>query len=281
MRFHPPRPIRRPRFLAGLVLGLTTSLWVNTLGAAPRSEVVDIPSRPGVTVRTQVIAPEQPRAAVVLLAGGHGGLQLNTQGRPTWGAGNFLVRIRETLAARGLLVALVDAPSDRQQPPFLAGWRQTPEHAQDMASVMAWLRHQAPLPVWLVGTSRGTQSAAFVATELPSGIGPDGLVLTATILRDDKGRAVPRMPLDRLRMPVLVLHHEADACGHCPASDLPALMNALSASSRKALQTMQGGHDRGDPCEAAAHHGFNGLDDEAAQFIADWILLSPLFQARP
>jgi hypothetical protein len=58
-------------------------------------------------------------------------------------------------------------------------------------------------------------------------------------------------------------------------------MNALSASSRKALQTMRGGHDRGDPCEAAAHHGFNGLDDEAAQFIADWILLSPLFQARP
>lgn len=280
MRLHPPRLIRLSQILIGLALSWATSLC-STAWAAPRSEVVDIPSRPGVTVRTQVIAPDQPRAAVVLLAGGHGGLQLNSQGSPAWGAGNFLVRIREKLAERGLLVALVDAPSDRQQPPFLGGWRQTPEHAQDMASVMAWLRHQAPLPVWLVGTSRGTQSAAFVATELPPGVGPDGMVLTATILRDEKGRSVPRMPLDRLRMPVLVLHHEADACGHCPAADLPALMSALSATSRKTLRTMQGGKDRGDPCEAAAHHGFNGLDDEAAQFIADWILQSPPLKAIP
>ena len=270
----PTLDLRRP--LAALTLCLSAPLW-----AAPRTEVIDIPTRAGVTVRTQVITPEHPRATLVLLAGGHGGLQLSAQGAPTWGAGNFVVRIRDKLADRGLVVALVDAPSDRQQPPFLGGWRQTPEHAQDLSAVMAWLRHQSPLPVWLVGTSRGTQSAAFVATELPPGTGPDGLVLTATILRDDKGRAVPRMPLERLRMPVLVLHHEADACSHCPASELPSLMQGLSASPRTELSVLRGGNDRGDPCEAAAHHGFNGLDGEAANLIADWVLQSPPPKAAP
>lgn len=273
----PTFDLRRP--LAALTLCLAAPLW-----AAPRTEVIDIPSRPGVTVRTQVTTPstpEPPRAALVLLAGGHGGLQLSPQGAPTWGAGNFVVRIRDKLADRGLVVALVDAPSDRQQPPFLGGWRQTPEHAQDLAAVMAWLRRRSPLPVWLVGTSRGTQSAAFVATELPPGTGPDGLVLTATILRDDKGRAVPRMPLERLRMPVLVVHHEADACSHCPASELPALMQALSASPRAEVRVLRGGNDRGDPCEAAAHHGFNGLDGEAANLIADWVLQPPPPKAAP
>ena len=73
---------RRP--LVALTLCLAAPLW-----AAPRSEVVDIPSRPGVMVRTQVITPstsEPPRAALVLLAGGHGGLQLGPQGIPGWGA---------------------------------------------------------------------------------------------------------------------------------------------------------------------------------------------------
>lgn len=275
MRLHLPSP-SLPHLLAATTFCLASTAW-----ATPRSEIVDIPSRPGVTVRTQVISPDHPRAAVVLLAGGHGGLQLSAQGSPAWGAGNFVVRLRDKLADRGLVVALVDAPSDRQQPPFLGGWRQSPEHAQDLASVMAWLRRQAPLPVWLVGTSRGTQSAAFVATELPPGTGPDGLVLTATILRDNQGRAVPRMPLDRLRMPVLVVHHQADACAHCPASDLPELMRALSASPRAELRVLNGGRDRGDPCEAAAYHGFNGLDGEAADLITSWILQPPTPQTSP
>ena len=82
-------------------------------------------------------------------------------------------------------------------------------------------------------------------------------------------------------MPVLVVHHEADACVHCPASELPGLMQALSASPRTELRVLRGGNDRGDPCEAAADHGFNGLDGEAANLIADWVLQSPPPKAAP
>ena len=48
----------------------------NALAQTTQS-VVDIPTRPGITQRVLVISPPHPKAAVVLLAGGHGGLQMS------------------------------------------------------------------------------------------------------------------------------------------------------------------------------------------------------------
>lgn len=245
---------------------------VTAASAQVAARVVDIPTRPGVTQRMVVLAPAEPKAAVILLAGGHGGLQISPSGSFRWGEGNFVVRTRQLFAEQGLLTVVVDAPSDRQSPPYLGGLRQTPEHVADIKAVIAWLRTQARVPLWLVGTSRGTQSAAFVATQLEAPDAPDGLVLTSTILSDDKGRPVPAMPLARLRIPVLVVHHEQDGCSHCRFGDLPALMSKLDHLPRKQLLTFKGGDNRGDPCEAMAYHGFNGLEREVVTQIAAWIV---------
>lgn len=258
------RPLRR---FAVLLLGLASAV-----SAQVSEQVVDLPTRPGVTQRLLVLAPPQPRAAVVLFAGGHGGLQIQPDGTLRWGAGNFLVRARQRFAAQGLLVAVIDAPSDRQAPPFLGGFRQRPEHAADVQVVIAWLRSRAQKPVWLVGTSRGTQSAAWLATELNGADGPDGIVLTATILSDDRGRPVPSMPLDRIRVPVLVVHHEQDGCRHCAYADVPVLMARLAHVPKRELIAFRGGENIGDPCEARAYHGFNGLEDEVVARIAAWVL---------
>ena len=235
-------------------------------------QVVDIGTRPGITQRMLVIAPPQPRAAVILLAGGHGGLQLGADGTPAWGKGNFLVRARQLFAAQGFLVVVPDAPSDRQSPPYLSGFRQRPEHAEDIAGTIAWTRRQAAVPVWLVGTSRGTQSAAYAATTLGTAAGPDGLVLSSTILTDDDSRPVPAMPLGALAMPVLVVHHEQDGCRLCAFSDMPQLMAALPPAPRTQLLTFTGGINRGDPCNAQAHHGYNGLDAEVVAQTSKWML---------
>lgn len=235
-------------------------------------KVVDIPTRPGVSQRMVVLSPQKPKASVILFAGGHGGLQIFPNGSFKWGEGNFLVRTRQLFADQGLLVVVVDAPSDRQSPPYLSGFRQRPEHVADIKAVIAWVREQAKVPVWLVGTSRGTQSAAYVATELDDSEGPDGLVLSSTILTDNKGRPVPAMPLDKLHIPVLVVHHEQDGCGHCSFSDISGLMEKLGSVPKKQLLTFKGGQNRGDPCEAFAYHGFNGLEREVVAQIATWIL---------
>jgi len=234
--------------------------------------VVDIQTRPGVSQRMVVLAPQDPKAAVVLFAGGHGGLQVSPDGSFGWGANNFVVRTRQLFADQGLFVVVVDAPSDRQSPPYLGSFRQTPEHAADIKAVIAWVREQAKVPVWLVGTSRGTQSAAYVATELNGPEGPDGLVLTSTILTEKKGRPVPAMPLGKLRVPVLVVHHEQDGCIHCSFNDVPNLMEKLGAAPKKQMLSFKGGQNRGDPCQAMAYHGFNGLEQEVVAHIAAWTL---------
>ena len=259
-----------------LLLGMAVAGNAQAQGA-PR--VVDIPTRPGITQRFVYIAPTAsatqnatPKASVILLAGGHGGLQINDSGGFGWGNGNFLVRTRQQFADAGFAVAVIDAPSDKQSPPFLSGNRQKPEHTADVLAVIAWLKQQAPVPVWLVGTSRGTQSAGYIATEAaPAQGGPDGIVLTSTILVDPNGRAVPKMPLEQLTVPVLVVHHEQDGCKLCAFSDMPPMMEKLAKTPKAELLSLRGGQSRGDPCEAMAYHGFNGLEADAVAKISAWM----------
>ncbi|MBM3298753.1 MAG: alpha/beta hydrolase, partial [Deltaproteobacteria bacterium] len=114
--------------------------------------------------------------------------------------------------------------------------------------------------------------AAFIATELaPGDGGPDGLVLTSTILTETKSRPVPKMPLGKIRIPTLVVHHKHDGCEHCEYADLPQLMDKLTSVPRKELLTFEGGRSQGNPCEAMTYHGFNGIEEEVVTKIADWI----------
>jgi alpha/beta superfamily hydrolase len=253
-------------------LGVLLVAAVPLASAQRTEEVVEIQTRPGVTQRFIYLSADEPKASVILFAGGNGALRLGLDGNIKSGRNNFLVRSRPLFVENGLAVAVVDAPSDRQSAPFLGDFRQTPEHVADIKAVIAWLRQKHQLPVWLVGTSRGTQSAAFIATQLPlSEGGPDGLVLTSSILADHKSRSVSEIAVQQLAIPVLVVHHEQDGCKICPPYEVPRLMHKLSAAPRKEQMLFKGGDDVGDPCEAMAHHGFNGIEREVVGKIAAWI----------
>jgi hypothetical protein len=251
--------------------GLMLAALLPRAAHAQAEQALDVPTRAGVTNRILLQAPLQPRAVVLLYAGGHGGLQIQADGSMRWGEGSFVVRTRRLFVEQGLAAAVIDAPSDRQQPPFLNRFRQTAEHAQDAAAIITELRKRLAVPVWLVGTSRGTQSVAAIALQLSDQAGaPDGLVLTSSILRDPGGRPLPAMALEKLRLAVLVVHHRQDGCEHCRYADLPQLMDKL-ATSRKELLSFSGGTSQGDPCEARAHHGFNGIEPQVVTAIARWI----------
>src|SRR5215470_12389225 len=243
---------------------IVAGVLVLAVGAAwAADQVIDVPTRPGVTERFMLIAPDDPRATVVLFAGDDGALQIAPDGRLGNGslASNFLVHSRQLFADQRLMVAVVDAPSDRQSladtmreawRASFRGFRQSSEHVADIKAVIAWLRQKANVPVWLVGTSRGTQSAAYIATQLaPRDGGPDGLVLTSTILWAPSGRPVPDMELSKLEIPTLVVHHRDDGCSLCRYAYIPSLMEKLPAGQRKELLTVEGGWSQGpNPCEA-------------------------------
>jgi pimeloyl-ACP methyl ester carboxylesterase len=248
-------------------------LFYGACVSAQPQRVIDVPSRSGVTQRFLLLQPESAKAVVILFAGGHGGIQMSADGTMTALSGNFLVRSRELFAAQGLAVAVIDAPSDRQQPPHLDYFRETSAHVADVKAAIAWLRQELKLPVWLVGTSRGTQSAAFIATQItPADGGPDGIVLTSTILADNRSRPVPDMALHRINVPVLVTHHRQDTCRTCRFSDLPWLTNKLKHLKRTETLIFEGGNNEGPPCESRAYHGYNGIETDVVARIATWII---------
>jgi hypothetical protein len=96
----------------------------------------------------------------------------------------------------------------------------------------------------------------------------DGVVLTSTILSRDGN--VPGMALDKLTVPVLLVHHRSDQCFVTPYGQIGQLMERLHGTTSE-LITIEGGRNVGDACEAKAYHGYNGVEAEVVQKVADWI----------
>lgn len=223
-----------------------------------------------------LIKPDTPVASVILFAGGHGGLQLKSGTTMGWGAGNFLVRTREQFAAQGLMVAVIDAPSDHQSG-MSAEFRMSSAHAGDIGAVVARLKAEAPVPVWLVGTSMGTFSAAEGAIAAK---GVDGLVLTSPVTRakpkwkiaQSHADGVASMALSRVAAPTLIVWHKKDGCDITPASDAPKLKRALSKAAAVDVVLLEGGSPpTSDPCEAKSEHGFLGIEGQAVGVIAAFV----------
>jgi len=260
------------RFLA--LAALVVGVLVASTGVDAADEIRTVPARPGVTQAYILVRPtSRPVATVVLFAGGNGLLSLGS-GRLTLG-GNFLVRNRIRFSRHGLLVAVLDTPSDR--PNGLDGFRTSAAHADDVGALLVALRKEAAVPVWLVGTSMGTVSAANVAARLTTG-GPDGVVLSSSVTRPGRERSetVGDVRLSDIRVPTLVVHHRDDACRATPYADMAPLLRDLKSTPRRELLTFEGGDPpQSGPCDARSAHGFLGIEGEVVAAIARWITEGP------
>jgi pimeloyl-ACP methyl ester carboxylesterase len=188
------------RVLRLIVLLGISSLATLNVALAEGASIVSIPTPRGVQQPFILTKPDHAIASVILFAGGNGVLGLNRVPPPAVGAhalvnGNFLVRSREKFAGHGFMVAVIDVPSDHQDgmsPVFRVGH----DHATDIGAVADYLKSQADVPVWLVGTSAGSWSATAGAIAAGrDGIATgsiDGLVLTSTVTRIARGSAIGR-----------------------------------------------------------------------------------------
>ena len=223
-----------------------------------------------------LINSEKPVAAVILFAGGHGALGLQSASTMRWGAQNFLVRSRNLFAAQNLIVAVIDAPSDHQQG-MSAAFRMGSEHSGDIGAVAAYLKDQANVPVWLVGTSMGTFSAAGGAIGAKN---VDGLVLTSTITRSKPDwkiagshpNGVASMALGRVKVPALIMSHRKDGRDITPATDASKLSSKLTSAKPVETALLDGGlPPKSEPCEARSEHGFFGIEDASVNKIATFV----------
>ena len=237
----------------------TDKLTVQVHKVAKDRQVVDFETRKGAIQRILFITPKKPTAAVILFAGGGGKIDIQTDGSIV-SDGNFLVRSRERFVKQGFMTAVFDAPSDKYT---LRDNRTESWHVWDVATVVDYIKKRYRLPVWLVGTSRGTMTIGYVGAQISKFI--DGVAFTASM--DDASH----LPINQITVPAFAMHHAKDDCFVTTQAAAKDIAKGLVKSPKVELVFLNGGIDQGRSCGAQAHHGFNGIEDEAVGKIAAFI----------
>jgi hypothetical protein len=242
-------------------------------------EIVTLATRPGVT-QTYFLAsvPKSPRAIALLFPGSGGFLQLHKEGdQIKFSNDNFLVRSRREFLNRGAIVAILEAPSDQQR-----NWGMTDEfrlseqHFTDVSAVVNDLAARFPnLPLFLVGTSRGSVSVASLGARFGNNVA--GAILTASMFRPtgrqskEPGPGLSKFDFATIKTPVLVVHHVSDPCAITPYSDAARLADSYP------LITVWGGFPaRSGECDAFSAHGFYGKEAPTIEQIVNWMLKKPI-----
>jgi hypothetical protein len=236
-------------------------------------EVLTIQTRSGVTLSYLLVQdkPAVPEIVVISFVGGYGGIDLVTlsqNNKPRFSPmANFLVRIRDLVADADTVDVIVDAPSDKLPQGMTDGFRQGADHLADARALIADLKMRFPrAKVYLLGTSRGTISAATLAAELGNSV--QGVILTSTTTKRDRmGEALSRFDFTTIKIPVLLVHHRDDGCVTSP------YWEASRLSRNFPLVSVSGGDPpQSDPCEPLSPHGFFGREAPVVNAMKNWML---------
>jgi hypothetical protein len=269
--------------------------------AQPTSSRQSVASRPGVTVPFLLIdnSANNPQASVILFNGGSGQLMLSDtsiwpndpQGLHDAAltvASNFLVRERNVFAeTHGFNVVVPDVPSDH--PAGFDGTafkRLSVANRKDISALIGYLKTLSPgVPVWLIGTSRGSTSAVEGALiQNPSSLGltaADGVVLTSSVNLNSDYDDVTQGELPKITIPAMMVADRQDACMEggqalTPPIGVNRIANGLQNSPDFRGLFVSGGTTppaSADPCGPDSYHGFLGLEQQVVDAIAEWITM--------
>ncbi len=189
-----------------------------------------------------------PRYGVILMPGGSGSLDPRmVDGKLTLSlGGNFLIRSREIFAEGPFVAASTDATT-------------TPDRI--MAIVRDLQRRYGSIPVYVIGTSRSTDSTMTLSPAL------DGMV--AGFVHTSSTNRIASFDTRKFKSRHLVVYHAMDACQVTkPSSSASARSNGAETIE------VTGGTSTGDDCQARAYHGYNGIERATVDKIKAWIARS-------
>jgi hypothetical protein len=220
--------------------------------------------------------PQTTFATVVLLPGSTGDVQFDGAGNTKAFQGNFLVRIAGQFLANGINVVLLSAPNSTTWTP---NYRRDPAHANEVAEAIRLARSTWGLPVYVVGTSKGSISAANVAgNKDPAEGGPDGLILTSSPHTADITVMTALFPRNRVSVPSMVIWHAYDTCPETAGTGGRAVADWIRSRGapyveerveQYGAQAALGGD--ADQCGPFSHHGYNNVETVTANAMVKFI----------
>lgn len=241
--------------LACVLFGWCVSVNAQTIKA--------VPFKDGVHAYAVTEAEQKPRSILVMFIGGDGNLNLVKRG--SLSGINVLIRMRPALEAAGMKLLYVDIP-DRQFS------RSDAEYARSVGKMIEQ-ENSEKLPVFVAGISRGSISAANVASRVPV----SGMILLSAVTGSTYDGTVRDAPVTDISAPSLLLIHNRDAC---VSSGSEGALRSFARDMKKSSSTivvLQGGRDessgagRAAACHPKSYHGFNGIDTNVADTIVKWI----------
>jgi len=241
--------------------------------AASAAELLELPTRGGVTQRIFLVsASASPYWVVVLFAGGDGNVSASGSG-PTRMQDNFVVRTASYWTDHGDAYAIFDAPSDNaggMQDVF----RLSADASKDVEAAVSELRKRYPgAKVALIGTSRGSITVGNVLKRHPELV--DAFVLTSPVTLANRGQAgMSGLSWKGNKARVLVLSNENDRCLVSPAGAAKQVAEENGFAFISVSSSMGGG-DRMSNCQGQSPHGFLGIETKVLDSIAGWLNNAP------
>lgn len=285
----------RQLFTALSLAAATLAVWTpetRAQGAAPEhasglmEHAVSVPLEDGAAMQSGVLSRRRgvdaPTHLAVLLPG------YPSIVRPVMGdgfmassalTGNFLIRARRHLADDRIATLIVDCRSDATTP-CSAAYQASPQRQQDVQRLIDEVRRQLPSveSVWLIGTSMGTISSAFMAMHAPEAYA--GAIHTAGITEPYAFGSyveMSRINLRRVgRAAHFIVHHRNDPCRLTTWTGA----QRWSLEFEAPLLTVTGGSGfTGAACMAHTEHGFKGREFEVMRAMARILMTGSLDQS--
>lgn len=205
--------------------------------------------------------------ALILFPGGNGAGSFKMTESGVITGWNFLVRSAENFTQNGLSIFCAAPPSDHSTG-MSTGFRESKEHAQDIAVLISSIVQMGYKRIFLVGNSRGTLSATFLGTNLKDSH-LKGIILTSTLEYDN---FISWLPIGQIQLPLLMLHHSNDLCRVSSFEEARLTRLSLGAITKVDFIEVTGGaYPRSAPCDNLSAHGFFGKEKEVVKAITDWI----------
>lgn len=187
-----------------------------------------------------------PKYVLILFPGGNGVVNPRMEnGQLVYEKkGNFLLRAREYWVDEDFATASTNS---------------TPVEERIQALIDDLKTRFPAAQIYLVGTSRGTFDTIRLAPYLSDKIA--GEIHTSSMWE------IGSFDARKYKNRQLVVHHRMDSCHVTPFS---AAEDSHSEFGTE-LIVMEGGISVGNPCEAFAYHGYNGIEKQTTDAIKAWI----------
>lgn len=247
-------------------------LAVTAASAHAGEELLELSARENASLKVILTEDKgtRPHAVALLLPGGQGDFRFEAtpNGIKMIKGERLPNRLRPLLLERGIASYLVDSPSD--MPLMPDAFRSSPQHMADLQVLLDDANKRFPnVPVFVVGHSNGTMSAAPFASAATARIAGTALIAPRLIAHPALGPALTQFDWSRLDHALLLIHHRKDACF---ATLYRASADLAQRDTRFELLSLdKEGMAPNPDCNFTGAHNIVGQEQEVADGLAAWI----------